>query len=625
MKKIISLLCISAVLFAFSADAFAYEAVSESDYTFAGDRYSVSQIDTDGKIFVGVVENKIAVSSDFQDWKVLKGTDDVFAAEYLDGRFCAVNKGYTLVSEDGENWEKHENNLPSEIRSVIKNKNSVVAFVEDYDDNGDKFGTGTYQSFDGITWNKVQDIPEGATMRIINGKIFFASSVYMPGIYCSDTGESFEKIDIPGYEIGFGGMEMEYRGGEYMQWGNSYNEEDKTNSVYLSKDLKTWEAKNIPCPDILPHDSTYVSIGGRDYQLTINGNDLVWEDGEWKNGQFGNKMSSDRMNPPYTYYNITDYGILAWNTDKNAYFIDNSGNMTMFDGQSRRAYDIYTEDGIFYTINMWNEDGTAISSYRSKDGISWEKCSKTFLSDAYGRYDSASNGTVTIKSNTDIRGSWRDYEGNRELTGTVTDKNGNTSKVVFENTKGIDYVRMFGGDGWFIMNADNGGWYYSKDGITRGERITFPDHFTYLYSNGTNFLYRNFRGINYVGAMQQFANLYAPDTVRVKLNGEFLSFSEPPVIEQDRTLVSVRFLFERMGAVVDWNESARAVTITYGGNVVDIAIDGDTAYVNGSEKHLDSPARLINGKTMLPLRFISENLGFTVNYNDADKTAEILY
>lgn len=623
MKRFISLICITFFVI-FSTEAFAYTAVSECDYTFAGERYSISQIDTDGKVFAGVLENKLAVSEDFQEWTVLKNLDDVFAVEYLENKFCGINKGYTLISHDGKTWEKRENNLPAPPQSIIKNGSTVVVFAENNMGFGERTDTGTYQSYDGVNWKKVENIPEGARMSIINGKIFFASSTYMQGIYVSDTGESFEKIDIPGFEISNGGMFLEYRNGEYVQWDSTkYDESDNTKGVYFSKDLKNWEYKRMPCPDTQPHDSTYVNINGQDHQLTINGDDYVWTGEEWQSGEYYMSSKDREMNPPFTYYNITDYGILAWNTDHCAYYINNDGEMTVYDGKNRRMSGIISDDGVFYAVNSYNEDGTKTANWKSADGMTWESCTKIFAADFEDKYCSASNGTVTIKSNIDIRGSWRNYEGNAELTGTITDADGKVSKIAFEDTKGIDYVRIFGGDGWFIVNGDNGKWYFSKDGITRGESIDFPEQFTYLYSNGKNFLYRTQNGINHVGSMEQFAELYAPETVRVKLNDEFLSFSAAPVVINGRTLVPVRFLFERMGANVTWHESAKAVTITYGDTTVDLAVGGDVISVNGEAKKTDCAPQLINGKTMFPMRFIAEELGFTVNYDEANKIAEI--
>lgn len=637
MKKLISILCALSLFCGICANALAYTAQCDEVYDFAGPRYGVSYIDTDGKVFVGVRAGKIAVSDDFQRWNIIK-TDAVTAVEYLNGKFCAINKGYTLVSEDGRNWEKHDNNLPAAVQSIIKNKNSAVVFVEDYDVNSGRSGTGTYQSFDGITWNKVENIPEGAKMTIIGDKIFFASSAWLPGIYVSDTGESFEKLSIDGFEVQSGGMFMEYRDGEYVQNDLWRAIDDESNEyAYVSTDLKNWETKIVPRRQTYPHDSTYAVINGKSHQFTINGDDYVWEDGEWKSGPYnmGEPQNSDAANRPFVYYNVTESGIFAWSSNKNSYFLSNDGTLTTYNGSDRDIVNIYVEDGIFYAATNKTSDNDGITfTWQSADGTNWtnDADKKVTWDKLQNDAHSASNGDVTLESNIDIRGSRRNYEGNKNITGTLTYKDGSTAGVIFEDTKGIDYVRMFGGNGWFIMTDNDGKWYFSRDGITRGEQIDVPTATALIdtdaariYSNGSRFIYFNtYDGTMYSGDMSQFDALSAPDAVRVRLNGEFLSFVNPPVIRGDRTLISVRFLFECMGATVDWEDGAvRTVTVTYGENTVKLVLDSDRAFVNGEEKILDVPAQLINEKTMIPLRFISEGLGFNVDYDETNKIAEI--
>ena len=212
MKRITSLLCIICIVCGFS-DSFAYVPQVKSCYTFAGERYGISNIDTDGKIFVGVNESKIAVSSDFQNWEVLQELDDVVAVQYLKDNFCAFTKGYTLISSDGVNWQKTENNLPynPDRDLIIKNKGSVVLFAKDADSAG-----ATFQTSDGINWNKVENIPDGQWMSIVNDYIMFDSKEYMRGIYYSENGESFKCVNIDGYDKSYGGFNLEYHDGEYF-------------------------------------------------------------------------------------------------------------------------------------------------------------------------------------------------------------------------------------------------------------------------------------------------------------------------------------------------------------------------------------------------------------------------
>lgn len=108
----------------------------------------------------------------------------------------------------------------------------------------------------------------------------------------------------------------------------------------------------------------------------------------------------------------------------------------------------------------------------------------------------------------------------------------------------------------------------------------------------------------------------------VAFDGYILSFPERPVVESGRTLVSMRLLLEQMGAAVVWDEPFKTVTATLGNTAVSMRIDSPSAVVskNGMsyEKMLDVPARLINGTTMIPIRFLSETFNFSVSW-DEDK------
>lgn len=111
--------------------------------------------------------------------------------------------------------------------------------------------------------------------------------------------------------------------------------------------------------------------------------------------------------------------------------------------------------------------------------------------------------------------------------------------------------------------------------------------------------------------------------VKVLYDGKYLGFDTAPVIENDRALIPLRFLFEQMGATVNWNEELETATIEHEGRSIVISIDDTIALVDGKAKKMDVPARLINNRTMIPLRFIAEGLGYTVNWDENSRTAEI--
>lgn len=90
-----------------------------------------------------------------------------------------------------------------------------------------------------------------------------------------------------------------------------------------------------------------------------------------------------------------------------------------------------------------------------------------------------------------------------------------------------------------------------------------------------------------------------------------------PIIEAGRALVPVRAVTESMGAVVSWNPSDSTVTINAKGKNMVFTIGSYDVYVNGKKTSTDSAPKIINGRTMMPIRFISEQLSYTVSW-DAD-------
>ncbi len=106
--------------------------------------------------------------------------------------------------------------------------------------------------------------------------------------------------------------------------------------------------------------------------------------------------------------------------------------------------------------------------------------------------------------------------------------------------------------------------------------------------------------------------------------GEEKANDVAPVIRNDRTMLPARFVAENLGAEVAWDEEARKVTITKGDIVIEITIDAETAIVNGEEVKLDSPAFIENDRTYTPIRFIAEALGAKVFWNGETQKVTIV-
>ena len=115
----------------------------------------------------------------------------------------------------------------------------------------------------------------------------------------------------------------------------------------------------------------------------------------------------------------------------------------------------------------------------------------------------------------------------------------------------------------------------------------------------------------------------APGEISVMLDGERIIFDQPPAMINDRTLVPLRAIFEKLGATVEWDDVNWAVTATKGDTVIYLKIDSNEMYINGNVKILDVPATLINSRTLVPVRAVSEAFDCNVGWDDPTQTVII--
>lgn len=120
------------------------------------------------------------------------------------------------------------------------------------------------------------------------------------------------------------------------------------------------------------------------------------------------------------------------------------------------------------------------------------------------------------------------------------------------------------------------------------------------------------------------SSISAVDTgIKVYVNGKQTTFDQQPVVVNGRTLVPIRAVAEQLGAKVSWNADTATATVQVGANVVEVAKDSTDALVNGNHVTLDVAATIMNGRTLLPLRFVSESLGEQVGWHPADNASVV--
>jgi|GEM_PF-2386807 len=104
--------------------------------------------------------------------------------------------------------------------------------------------------------------------------------------------------------------------------------------------------------------------------------------------------------------------------------------------------------------------------------------------------------------------------------------------------------------------------------------------------------------------------------ITVLYNGDKLEFDVPPYLdaERGRVMVPMRVIFETLGSEIDWDGEAMQVTATKGDTKIVVTLYEDTALINGKLTELDCPAIIKDDRTLVPLRFVSENLGAEVEW-----------
>lgn len=194
----------------------------------------------------------------------------------------------------------------------------------------------------------------------------------------------------------------------------------------------------------------------------------------------------------------------------------------------------------------------------------------------------------------------------------------NTGKIDLNYTWKIDYKND---SNWIVVSP-------GSNSIVPGESCEFTLHFTPTHlTDGlykADIIFNSEAGTHTVYVELTIATdgkgtvelWIGSDIMRV--NGQTIRLDAPPQIVEGRTLVPVRVISEAFGADVGWEGEERKVTVSLGSNHIEMWIDSSTAFVGGTKVTLEPPPTIISGRTFVPFRFIGEALGGTVQW-DADE------
>jgi hypothetical protein len=124
-------------------------------------------------------------------------------------------------------------------------------------------------------------------------------------------------------------------------------------------------------------------------------------------------------------------------------------------------------------------------------------------------------------------------------------------------------------------------------------------------------------------AIAQADTVFTIDSMEYLHNGELITMDIAPQIIDDRTLLPVRYLAESCGAQVAWDPKNKRATLTKDQTVIQLTIGSKQIIVNKQASNMDIAPVIINDRTMLPARWVAENLGWQVAWQEENRTVTI--
>ncbi|MEN6351239.1 MAG: stalk domain-containing protein [Syntrophomonas sp.] len=182
--------------------------------------------------------------------------------------------------------------------------------------------------------------------------------------------------------------------------------------------------------------------------------------------------------------------------------------------------------------------------------------------------------------------------------------------------------------------SSTGGW--NEIGNTNPGVVSFPDQpavsgsYFYrirAYNNYGTSAYSNEVDVNTVPASYKITIILQIDNPNLTVNGKNREIDSNrgtvPVIIDGRTLLPITAIIQQLGGTISWEEVTQNVSISDKGTTIDLWIGDSSAYVNGNKKHMDVAPTIINGRTMMPIAFIAENLGASVDWDAVNRVVTI--
>ncbi len=174
-----------------------------------------------------------------------------------------------------------------------------------------------------------------------------------------------------------------------------------------------------------------------------------------------------------------------------------------------------------------------------------------------------------------------------------------------------------------ITGLAKGSYFISVDGTSIGSQIATKDG-TAIYFSGPAGTY-TIKNTD-ERATREAVKAVLPEKeipIKIRVNTKYIYSDVDPVLQDGRTLLPMRALFENIGATVEWNAETASATATDGSTTVTVTENSNIAIVNGKEMPLDVGAQIIDGRFVVPVRFVSEALGLKVSWYEKSRLVHI--
>lgn len=533
--------------------------------------------------------NRLYFSEDLRDWhsvSVNKNSKYIhlyyfdntyYVYESIISRRETKDKRFVLfTSKNLIDWNEMEINLPKsfDINHITRNqKGTYIASVE----NGKL--KRLYESKDMKNWNLVTDKTE-----VMQESCFYGEDTFMVGRFGSivinneegykflfSESARFISIVTGGNKtliIDSSGKVQEYKNGHVLRSDKAISDRALTSGVFLKGNYYLLASGPLSSDPNCYKTTVYKSSNGEDW--------IEIQDFDY-----------------YNAYLYTEKDLLFMTTNTGKICVSNDGtSWSETNYVDENIYDIEYFKGEFYAISKHN-------LYSSSDGYTWQLF-KTYedinLTDLEVNNEllflAADNSIITTNDNTNWRHIKFDFDPCIE-------------KIIWNG----EYFILFSGySGAFNLMTYDGVNYYKYDDI-EGMNL-----FEAAWNGEMNIL---------VGFESKIVSFMPKNPIKVIYRGNPIIFDVAPVIMNNRTMVPARAIFERVGATVSWDSSIRAVKVQKGDVEIKVIIDDEIAYINDVAYTLDQPATVINGRTLVPIRFIAEALDIKVEWS-SDKNCVYL-